>query len=652
MKEMDKNYRIRLGVCFLLVAALGLGVLFRAAHLMLVPSEQLSTAMNRQFRADAPRIPRRGYLLDRNSEPIAVSMEVKSLFANPSKIENKHRAAAMVAKALGIPTQQVLNRIRGGRGFVWIKRQLNEADLAAVEEVIDANPKLALSFGLTKESKRFYPNQSLAAQLIGFTGLDSNGLEGLELKYEKELSGVSTKNQFSDGRTLVLTIDKNLQYSLEEELDKGLKDTSAASATAIVMDADTGDIVAMASAPSFNANRYTASPAANRRNKSVTDTYEPGSTIKPLLFAGALEEGVITPKTKVFCEYGRMQIGKHWINEAEAKDKWGWLRVGEVLQKSSNVGATKVGFMYGEARTYNWYKKLGLTERSGVDLPGEVAGMLPRHEKWSRIVHSNISFGQGLSVTPIQMARAYAALANGGILVTPRLVRRIHSFEGEFLREMPIGPQKRIMEESTADKIATMLASVPTADGTAPKAAIPGFVIAGKTGTAQKAIPGRGYRSGKYFASFIGFVRGVKPNYVVFVMVDEPKFPHFGGEAAAPIFRRIMTAALVREGIAPDLSLIPKLEYGKTAPRSEDKVVTVSSAISSPPKLSPVSTEWTMPELTGMTARDALDLFSGLGVHVKIRGSGLIKDQSPRAGTLLKKGEAVLLRLERSSEIL
>lgn len=635
----------------MLVAALGFGVLFRAAHLMLVPSERLSLAMNRQFRADAPRIPRRGYLLDRNNEPIAVSMEVKSLFANPGKIENKSRAAALVAKALGISQQQVLSRIRNGRGFVWIKRQLNETELAAVEELLDGNPKLALAFGLTKESKRFYPNQSLAAQLVGFTGLDSNGLEGLELRYEKELAGVSTKTQYSDGKTLVLTIDKNLQYSLEEELDRGLKDTGAVSATAIIMDADNGDILAMASAPTFNANRYASSPASNRRNKAVTDTYEPGSTIKPLLVAGALEEKVITPKTKVFCEYGRMQIGKHWINEAEAKDKWGWLKVGEVLQKSSNVGATKVGFMYGEARTFNWYKKLGLTERTGIDLPGEVAGFLPPHEKWSRIVHSNISFGQGLSVTPMQMIRAYAAVANGGILVTPRLLRRVHSFEGEFLREMPIGPQKRVMEQATADTIAAILTSVPTENGTAPKAAIPGFTIAGKTGTAQKPVAGRGYKSGKYFASFIGFARGVKPNYVVFVMVDEPKFPHFGGEAAAPIFRRIMTAALVREGIAPDPGLIPKIEYGKAAPAGQDKVVTVSSAPAPAAKLSPASSEWTMPELRGLSARDALDLFSGVGVQVKLRGSGLVKEQVPKPGALLKKGDSVLLRLERSSEL-
>ncbi len=648
---MDKNFRIRLGVSFLLVALLGLGVLIRAGQLMLVPSERLSTAMNRQFRPESPRIPRRGYILDRNNEPIAVSMEVKSLFANPGKIENKNHAASLVAKALGLPVQAVRAKLKGEKGFVWIKRQLNEVELAAVEEMLDQHHTLALTLGLAKESKRFYPNQSLAAQLMGFTGLDSNGLEGVELRYEKELAGESTKEVFSDGRTLVLTIDKNLQYTLEEELERGLKDTGGIAATAMVMDADTGDIIAMGSAPTFNANRYSATAPEFRRNRSVTDTYEPGSTMKPLLLAGALEENVVNTKTKIYCEMGRMQIGKHWVNEAEAKDKWGWLRVGEVMQKSSNVGATKIGFLYGEARTYKWYKRLGITEKSGIDLPGEAAGVLPAHEKWSRIGFSNISFGQGVSVTPIQMLRAYAALANGGTLVTPRLLKRVHSFEGEFLRELPIGKQIRVMEKKTAVALTAMLATVPTEDGTAPKAAIPGFIIAGKTGTAQKPIPGRGYRSGKHIASFIGYAKGVKPNYVVFVMVDEPKFPYFGGEAAAPIFKRIMTAALANERVAPDPSLLQKIELGKKEPEEiREKIVQISAAPAPPVGLAKNAEDWLMPNLSGVTARDALDLFSGLGLNVKIRGGGVVKEQSPAPGTKLQKGDAVLLRLERGTE--
>lgn len=651
---MDKNFRIRLGLSFLCIAALGSGVLVRAAYLMLVPSERLTSAMNRQFRQEPPRMPRRGYILDRNREPIAVSMEVKSLFANPGKVKKPAEVAALLAKALNLPLAQVRTKLKSDRTFVWIKRQLTEAEQASVEEMLEKKPALALFLGLSRESKRFYPHQGLAAQLLGFTGLDSNGLEGVELFYEKELAGkMGPKGKYTDGNTLVLTIDKALQYTLEQELGVGLKETGAIAATAMIMDADTGDIIAMGSSPGFNPNKFGASTADHRRNRSVTDTYEPGSTMKPLLVAAALETGAATPKTTVFCEYGKMKIGKHWIKESEAKDKWGWLRIGQVLQKSSNVGATKIGDLVGAERMYEWYKKFGITERTGVDLPGEAGGSMVKADKWSKILQSNISFGHGLAVTPLQVIRAYAALANGGYLVTPRLLKQYYSFEGEFLRELPAGEKKRVMSEKTASAVIQMLSAVATNEGTAPKAAIPGFLISGKTGTSQKPIAGKGYRSGKYMASFVGVVQGMKPNYVIYVMVDEPRFPYYGGEAAAPIFRRIMTAALAREGISPNPNLIPMDTIGKREKREEeraqDRLRTVASAVEPPTSLTEADEHWLMPDLAGLTARDVMDLFSGKDLQVRLRGSGLVKSQRPTAGALLKKGETVQVRLEREA---
>ncbi len=647
---MDKNFRIRLGVCFLLIAALGVGVMVRAAFLMLVPSDRLTTAMNRQFRQDPPRMPRRGYILDRNLEPIAVSMEVKSLFANPTKIKKKNEVAHLLAKALRMPVASLREKLKSERGFLWIKRQLSDVELEAIEDLFERHPTLTLALGLDKESKRFYPNQSLASQLLGFTGLDSNGLEGVELFYEKDLGGTTENRKNTDGRTLVLTIDKALQYTLEEELERGLKETGGIAATAMVMDADTGDIVAMASAPTFNPNKFGASNALVRRNRSVTDTYEPGSTMKPILVAGALEAGVVNPKSKVFCEYGRMQIGKHWINESETKDKWGWLTIGQVLQKSSNVGATKIGFLFGPERTYQWYKKMGITERTKVDLPGEAVGSLARPEKWSKILQSNISFGHGLTVTPLQVVRAYAAIANGGHLVTPRLVRQLHSFEGQMLREIPRGEKRQVMSKKTTEILGAMLSAVATDEGTAPKSAIPGFLVLGKTGTSQKPVPGQGYRSGKYMASFVGFVKGVKPNYVTYVMIDEPRFPYYGGEAAGPVFRRIMTAALAREGVSPDLSLIPADSLGKNEVdpnKVQDRFVAMAAAPAPPAALAQADDYWLMPDLSGLTARDVMDLFGGKDLQLRLRGAGNVKRQSPASGSLLKKGDTVLVRLER-----
>ncbi|MGE3261519.1 MAG: penicillin-binding protein [Bacteriovoracia bacterium] len=651
---MDKNFRIRLGVCLLLIGALGAGVMVRAALLMLVPSDRLSTAMNRQFRTEPPRLPRRGYILDRNKEPIAVSMDVKSLFVNPGKVKNKAQLAANLSRILSMPASQLRSKLKSDRGFVWLKRQLSESELAAVEDMLDKHPALTLSLGLSKESKRFYPNQSLAAQALGFTGLDSNGLEGIELFYEKDLAGESDPKKYSDGRSLVLTIDKALQYTLEEELAQGLKEVGGIAATGIIMDAENGDIIAMASSPSFNANRFGGSTADARRNRSVTDTFEPGSTLKSIVVAGALEDGVITPKTKVFCEYGRMQIGKHWINESEAKDKWGWLRIGEVLQKSSNVGATKIGFLYGANNIFNWLKKMGITEKSGIDLPGEMSGSLVRPEKWSKITQSNISFGHGISVTPLQIVRAYAAIANGGLLVKPRLVKQLYTFEGEMQAELKPAAPVRVMKKQTADMVATMLEAVATEDGTAPKAAIPGFVVVGKTGTAQKPIPGKGYKSGKYMSSFVGFARGVKPNYVGFILIDEPKYPYYGGETAAPIFRRVLTAALAREGVSPDPELVkPEFRIGKKngSPQQSERIVAVAAAPVAPKDLARADDYWMMPNLAGLTARDAMDLFSNKDLQLQLRGSGLVKTQRPPAGALLKKGDVISLRLERDTAL-
>lgn len=652
---MDKNFRIRLGIAFLLIALLGLGVLVRAATLMLTPSERLATAMNRQFRQEPPRMPRRGYILDRNKEPIAVSNEVKSLFANPGKVKDRWQVAALLAKPLGIPVNILRSKLKSDRAFVWLKRQLSETEEAEVEEILQRHPALSVALGLAKESRRFYPNRGLAAQLMGFTGTDSNGLEGVELFYEKDLAGNSESKPIADGKTLVITIDKALQYALEEELAVGVKDSGAIAATAIIIDADKGDIIAMASSPSFNGNQFGQSTAIQRRNRSVTDTYEPGSVMKPLLVAGALEAGVITPKTPVFCEYGKYKIGKHWVREAEAKDKWGWLRPGQVLQHSSNVGATKIGFLFGADRQYSWYRHLGIGEKTGIDLPGEQAGGVVRPEKWSKILHSNVSFGQGLTTTPLQVLRGYAAIANGGYLVTPRIVKELRTFEGDLLKETPIGPRRKVMDAKTASTVEAMLTAVATEDGTAPKAAIPGFVVVGKTGTSQKPIPGVGYRSGKYMSSFVGYVKGVNPNYVVYVMVDEPKYPYFGGETAAPVFRRVMTAALAREGIAPDSNLIHigtigKAERKQPERKTEDKIRAIASAPAVPAVLVSNEDNWIMPDLRGLTARDVMELFSEKDLRLQLRGSGLVKSQMPTAGAVLRKGENVAVRLERESD--
>jgi cell division protein FtsI (penicillin-binding protein 3) len=652
--SLDKNFRMRLGVCFIAIALLGGSVLFRAAYLMLLPSDRLETAMNRQFRQEPPRMPRRGYILDRNREPIAVSMEVRSLYANPGKVKKPNTLALQLSRIIDAPEAQLRQRLQSDRGFAWLKRQLSEEEQARVERLIEKNPTYGLFLGLAKESKRFYPHQGLAAQLMGFTNVDARGLEGLELQYEKDLAG--TVGSKEDGVTLGLSIDKTLQFALEEELARGLKETGAKAASALLMDADTGEILAMASVPTYNPNRPSQVPGENRRSRLVTDTYEPGSTLKPLLVAGALDLGIVDPKTKVFCEYGKLQIGRHWIRESESKDKWGWLTVGEVLQRSSNVGTTKIGFLMSPQQVFDVYKNLGITQRTGIDLPGESAGGMIVPGRWSRILHSNISFGQGLTTTPLQIARAYGALANGGYLVRPRLVRQRFSFEGENLGEVKAAEKVRVLKPETTRAIQTMLSKVATEEGTAPKAAISGFTIIGKTGTSQKPVPGKGYRSGKYVASFAGFVQGVNPRIVGYVMVDEPKFPFYGGEAAAPIFRRIMMAALARFGVSPDPKLMEiQLAKEKLERSLESRTVATAPKVETPAdvptQLEKADEHFLMPDLKGATAREALKLFHQERFQVQVRGGGKVVRQLPASGALLKQGDRVSIWLEREASI-
>ncbi len=644
---MDKNFRIRLGIIFFFVSVLGVGVLGRAAGLMLMPSPRLEQAMERQFHNDAPKVPRRGNILDSHSEPIALSVKVKSLYANPGKVEQKGEAAYLVSRVINLSSDQIRAKLKARKGFVWLKRQLTDDEATAIEHLMNRKPFLQIGFGLVEESKRFYPDQNLAAQLIGFVGLDGEGLEGVELLYNKKLHGQDKGDKIADGKTLVLTIDKTIQYALQSELEEGVKSAKALGASGVVMDAETGDIVAMASYPSYNLNHFRQAPVENRRNKIVTDTYEPGSTIKPILIAGALASGVITPETKVFCEHGKMQIGRHWVNEAETKDKWGWLKVGEVIEHSSNIGATKVGFLFGSMHVANWYKKLGLAQRTGVDLPGEATGYLPDYKNWSKILLSNISFGQGISVTPIQIARAYAAFANGGYLVKPRLVRQVGNFEGELEKEVPVAPPERVMDEKVVEQVIRMMEKVPTEEGTAPKAAIPGFEVVGKTGTAQKAYPGVGYKSGKHISSFVGFVKNVKPKLVTLIVVDEPKYPYFGGETAAPIFRKVMSAALAREGVKPLLPVTaPILAEKKIKPEMKTAPVTI-------PAFSALADGETvkMPNLIGASARDVLQVFNRHDVNLKMRGGGVVVEQIPAPGAPFRKGETVSIRLSYGEEL-
>ena len=534
---MDKNFRIRLSICFLIIALFGASVIIRSAMLTLVPSKRLDNLLSKQFREIPKPTPRRGFILDRNREPLAVSVDVRSLYAHPDKVTNKGHLALKLAKIFKIKKRVIKKKLDQKKSFVWIKRKTSKEEEQKIRALLNKNRSLHLALGFIKESQRFYPNQQLAAHVLGFTGTDSHGLEGLEYTYEKELS---EKN----GNSLMLTLDKNLQHVVEKELFNGIKIAEAKSGSAIIMDASTGSIRAMASFPTYNPNKFLQSKRGTRRNLAISEVFEPGSTIKTLLVTAALEEKIITPESKFFCEHGKMKIGNHWIKESSKKHKWGWLKVKEILKFSSNIGITKIGFHLGKEKLSHWIKAQGLSKRTGISLSGEEAGSLRPFEKWSEIGHSNISFGQGFSVTALQLIQSYAIIANGGFLIRPRIVQHLETAEGKILKRTPI-KISRVLSSSTVKEVQKMLKSVTEEGGTGQNAAMDNFEIAGKTGTAQIAKPGIGYIDGKYIASFIGFPLNLETKLIALVVIREPKSTHiWGAETAAPVFKKIMEAAL------------------------------------------------------------------------------------------------------------
>lgn len=650
---MDKGFRLRINLIFFLLLLFCGAVLFKSARLMLIPSNRLETTLKRQFReAPAPQ-PLRGMIVDRNNEPLAMSMRVRSLYANPRKIKKKEKLARILSKSLNIDRSKVFKNLNQDKGFVWIKRHLTIEEEKRIHEILDQDRRLNLVLGFAKESKRLYPNGRLAANILGFTGIDGRGLEGIEYQYDETLRSDDPDDL---SNTIILTIDKGTQNIAEAELRKAIKEHEAKSGVAIIMDAESGDVWAMASYPTYDPNNFRNSKPDHRRNRPVTETFEPGSTVKALLIAGGLEDEILGSRSRFYCEEGRMQIGKHWIRESSEAHKWKWLSVADILKVSSNIGATKIGMHIGKKQVYHWYKMQGLTEKTEIDLPGEATGILRPYEKWSDINFSNITFGQGLSVTAMQMTQAFATLANNGFKVRPRVVSAVMDKEGRSSEPKSIHLE-RILKERTVRIMTKMLGTVTSDGGTGARGAVDGFRIAGKTGTAQVATPGKGYTDGKYITSFAGFAIDTKPKFVGYVAIREPKGKYLsGGSIAAPVFAKIMSATLARAGVAPmivenyDNEIAANQEDGeaeKIRPKSaETSIASKLAEGKANPGSSQVSERLQeMPEIDGLTAREVLEIFSRQNIRLNIKGSGIVQKYFPKSGQELKPQQRISVYL-------
>lgn len=548
------------GFCFIIFFAILAG---RAYFLQIFQAKHLAKRIQQQHESTVSLTPRRGAIVDRNGKELAVSIEVESLFARPHLIQNPDGAARALAPLLDMPFDLIRKKLTSSKHFVWIKRQL----AGQTAEKIKALRIDGLRF--VREAKRHYPNGTLAGQVLGFVGVDNKGLEGLEFRYNAELQGVSRtlivnrdalgrllflegidRPEDQQGHNLMLTIDKNIQYIAEKELAESVSRTGAKGGIAIVMDPWTGEILALAVVPLFDPNRFSEYTPSEWRNRALTDVFEPGSTFKPFLVVSALQENLIKPHDIFFCENGAYPVADKIIHDAHPH---GWLNVTAILKYSSNIGASKIGEHLGMNLFYQYIRKFGFGRETGISIPGEAPGFVPMPYRISEHTQSTLSFGQGISVTPLQLATAYCALANGGVLMEPHIMKKItDSKDGVVCRSKPACLQ-RIVSDRSAQAITRMLRHVVTEDGTGVKAAIDGYSVAGKTGTSQKTqCSQRGYAKKKMIASFAGYAPASRPRICTVVLIDEPKDVYYGGAVAAPVFRRIVRFALNYLHVAPD----------------------------------------------------------------------------------------------------
>lgn len=548
------NRRIRL--LFVLLALALAGSLARAVWLQGVRAQPLSSLAAQQQRQTVELPARRGTIFDRNGVPLALGEQATTVFADPSEIRNARLVALAAEKALGLDAESIFPQLKDkSRAFVYLKRKADsaKADLLRARKLPGV--------GFYAEERRRYPQGAVGAQVLGFAGQDNKGLAGIELQLDDVLRGrpgretvirdpfgrvvdVLSKTAERQGRDIFLTLDHRIQAKAEDVLRRAMRQWGAKAASAVVLDPSSGEIYAMATAPTFDANRYAETKAGVQRNRTATDTFEPGSTFKLIPVAGALSEGIVTPRS-AFTLATSIRVADRVINEHEPRPTVR-MTVADIVAQSSNVGAITLGQKLGSERLAAWVDRFGFGKPTGLDFPGETPGLVLPLERWSGSTIGNLPIGQGIAVTAVQLATAFASVANNGVWVEPHLVARVAG------RSAARVEKRRILTPVVASQLATMLTGVVAEGGTGLAAAIPGYHVAGKTGTAAKPLPdGSGYSSSRYVASFVGFVPATRPRLVILVTVDEPS-TIWGGVVAAPAFQELARFALQYLEVPPD----------------------------------------------------------------------------------------------------
>jgi cell division protein FtsI (penicillin-binding protein 3) len=558
VRRQPPNFTARRAALGLMLTAACLSVIAAAFHRQVLEHEFLSDEGEKRFLRVREIPARRGMITDRNGEPLAISTSMATVWADPQLLAARRDALPALSEALEMPAADLGARLTAyagqGRKFMYLRRRVEPHCADAVRDVMDSF-RLA-GIGMDNEYRRFYPGSETFGQVIGFTNVDDIGQEGVELTFERKLRAEPGQRRViqdgrgrvveeveqikapSHGADVVLSLDRRLQFLAYRELKRAVAEHRAKSGTAVLLDVTTGEVLAMVNQPAFNPNAARSEPVENRRNRALTDVFEPGSTMKPLVVATALEAGVVNPLTPVNTAPGVLTVGRNRVRDIR---NYGLLSATGVITKSSNVGVVKIAHQMDRAVLWQTYGRLGFGQATGVEFPGERSGFLPHYEGWSRFEHATLAFGYGLNVTSLQLAQAYATIANDGVRLPVSLLRR---------DALPAG--ERVFSAVTARAVRAMMETVVSTKGTARRAAIAGYRVGGKTGTAKKATA-RGYAQGKYQSVFAGMAPISDPRFVMVVMVDEPRGEsYYGGIVAAPSFATVMQAALRLYNVAPD----------------------------------------------------------------------------------------------------
>lgn len=631
----------------------------RAVAFHIKDNENLERVALRQYRTAVRDSSRRGKIFDAAGREMAIDVTAESVFANPKEIENPVMASEKLSAALDVERSRLLDKLTSKRKFVWVKRRAEDEE---VEQVKGLELKGVYTM---RESRRSYPNGTVGSQVLGAVGYDGEPLGGLEHLYDDTLSTKARSGEVKrDARghlylspadeddaeglkNVELTIDKTLQYIADRALSKGVKAASAQGGEAIIVDVMTGAVLAMSNLPTFDPNEYTKYPLTHWRNSAIVEPHEPGSTFKVISTAAALDAGVVKVDDEFDCEKGKIKIGDDIVRDAHPHDK---LTFADVIKMSSNIGAYKVVDKLGRGGLYDTIRAFGFGKKTGIDLPGETAGILSHHSKWSPVQFVTVAFGQGIAVTSLQMTMAFASIANGGKLMKPYVVARITDKAGNTLKETKPEVVGLPISEKTARTMVGLLKRVVEEGGTGVLAASYEYAVAGKTGTAQKVDYRSGkYADGKYYASFVGFAPADDPRIAVFVGIDEPKGQYYGGQVAAPVFRSIVEQTLHYLKVPATLIARKDVTEGTALPPTADMAelpVIVSGTEVGKQVVKQGDEYWRIPDLRGLTMRGVLSASGDADIEWKFMGSGIAVRQIPEAGSLVRAGEKCVVEFK------